>query len=75
MPVEVAEATPIFLQDASFYRNYLAMRNTADVTGGKPTAALSQSISGVSALNPLVAFHAIHGRMREAIISFLMDYT
>jgi hypothetical protein len=29
------------------------MRNTAEVTGGKPIA--SQSISGVSAINPLIA--------------------
>jgi hypothetical protein len=36
------------------------MRNTADVTGGKPIAVCSQSISGVSAVNPLVAFYAIH---------------
>jgi hypothetical protein len=28
----------------------LAMRNTADVTGGKPIAVLLQSISGVSAI-------------------------
>jgi hypothetical protein len=28
------------------------MRNTADVTGGKPIAVLLQSISGVSAINP-----------------------
>jgi hypothetical protein len=41
----------------TFYQNYLAMRNTADVTGGKPIAARSQSISGVSAINPLVAFY------------------
>jgi hypothetical protein len=33
------------------------MRNTADVTGGKPIAVLLQSISGVSAINPLVAFY------------------
>jgi hypothetical protein len=32
------------------------MKNTADVTGGKPIAILPQSISGVSAINPLVAF-------------------
>jgi hypothetical protein len=32
------------------------MRNTADVTGGKPIAVLLQYISGVSAINPLVAF-------------------
>jgi hypothetical protein len=30
------------------------MRNTEDVTGGKPIAALLQSISGVSAINPLI---------------------
>jgi hypothetical protein len=29
------------------------MRNTADVTGGKPIAVLLQSISGVSAIKPL----------------------
>jgi hypothetical protein len=37
------------------------MRNTADVTGGKPIAVLLQPISGVSAINPLVAFYDIHG--------------
>jgi hypothetical protein len=31
------------------------MGNTADVTGGKPIVVLLQSISGVSAINPLVA--------------------
>jgi hypothetical protein len=30
------------------------MRNTADVTGGKPIAVLLQSISGVSAISPVV---------------------
>jgi hypothetical protein len=32
------------------------MKHTADVTGGKPIAVLLQSISGVSAINPLVAY-------------------
>jgi hypothetical protein len=41
------------------------MRNTADVTGGKPIAVLLQSISGVNAINPLVAFYDIHGGERE----------
>jgi hypothetical protein len=41
------------------------MRNTADVTGGMPIAVLLQSISGVSAINPLVAFYDIHGGKRE----------
>jgi hypothetical protein len=36
------------------------MRNTAGVTGGKSIAVLLQSISGVSAINPLVAFYDIH---------------
>jgi hypothetical protein len=40
------------------------MRNTADVTGGKPIAVLLQSISRVSAINPLVAFYDIHGGKR-----------
>jgi hypothetical protein len=37
------------------------MKNTADVTGGKAITVLLQSISGVSAINPLVAFYDIHG--------------
>jgi hypothetical protein len=36
----------------TFYQNYFAMSDTADVTGGKPIAVWSQSISGVSAINP-----------------------
>jgi hypothetical protein len=38
------------------------MRNTAHVTGGKLIAVRSQSISDMSAVNPLVAFYDIHGR-------------
>jgi hypothetical protein len=44
------------------------MRNTADVTGGKPIAVLLQSISGVSAINPLVVFYDIHGRKKRGAI-------
>jgi hypothetical protein len=43
------------------------MRN-AHVTGCKPNAIWSQSISGVSAINPLVAFYVIHGRKREVLL-------
>jgi hypothetical protein len=43
------------------FTNYLAMSNTADITGGKPIAVLLQSITGVSAINPLVALYDIHG--------------
>jgi hypothetical protein len=52
------------------------MRNTADVTGGKPIAVLLQSISGVSAINPLVAFYDIHGGKREVLFFyFVLDTT
>jgi hypothetical protein len=43
------------------------MRNTAGVTGGKPNAVLLQSILGVSAINPLVAFYDIDGGKREVL--------
>jgi hypothetical protein len=46
------------------------MRNTADVTGGKPIAVLLQSISGVSAINSLVAFYDIHGEKKEVLFFY-----
>jgi hypothetical protein len=51
------------------------MRSTVDVTGGKPIAALLQSISGVSAINLLVAFYDIHGGKREVVFYFVPDTT
>jgi hypothetical protein len=51
------------------------MRNTADVTGGKPIAVLLQSISGVSAINPLVAFYDIHGRKKEVLFFYFVPDT
>jgi hypothetical protein len=39
-----------------------------DVTGGKPIAVSTQSISGVNAINPLVALYDIHGRKREVLL-------
>jgi hypothetical protein len=51
------------------------MKNTADVTGGKPIAVGSQSISGVSAGNSLVAFYDIHGRKRVVIIFYFVPDT
>jgi hypothetical protein len=50
------------------------MSNTADVTGGKSIAMTSQSISGVSAINPLVAFYDIHGSKREVLFFYLHLY-
>jgi hypothetical protein len=51
------------------------MRNTADVTGGKPIAVLLQSISGVSAIHPLVAFFDIHGGKREVLFFYFVSDT
>jgi hypothetical protein len=51
------------------------MKNTAEVTGGKPIAVLLQSISGVSALNPLVAFYDIHGGKREVLFFYFFPDT
>jgi hypothetical protein len=46
------------------------------VTGGKPIAVLLQSISGVSAINPLVAFYEIHGGKRQVLFFyFVLDAT
>jgi hypothetical protein len=57
-----------------FYQNYLAMSNTADVTGGKP-AVRSQFISGVNAVNPLVAFYDIHGKKKEVLFFYFVPDT
>jgi hypothetical protein len=51
------------------------MKNTADVTDGKPIAVLLQSISGVSAINPLVAFYDIHGGKREVLFFYFVPDT
>jgi hypothetical protein len=51
------------------------MKNTADVTGGKPIAVLLQSISGVSAINPLVAFYDINGGKREVLFFYFVPDT
>jgi hypothetical protein len=41
------------------------------VTGGKPIADLLQCISGLSAINPFVAFYDMHGRKREVLFYFV----
>jgi hypothetical protein len=51
------------------------MRNTDDRTGGKPIAVLLQSISGVSAINPLVAFYDIHGGKTEELFFYFVPDT
>jgi hypothetical protein len=51
------------------------MKNTADVTGGKPIAVFLQSISGGCAINPLVAFYDIHGGKREVLFFYFVPDT
>jgi hypothetical protein len=51
------------------------MRNTADATGGKPIAVVLQSISGVSAINSLVAFYDIHGGKRGVLFFYFVPDT
>jgi hypothetical protein len=48
------------------------MKNTADLTGGKPIAVLLQSISGVSAVNPLIAFNDIHEGKRQVLFFYFV---
>jgi hypothetical protein len=57
------------------YQIFLAMRNTADVTGGKPIAVLLQYISGVSAINPLVVFYDIHGGKKKVLFFYFVPDT
>jgi hypothetical protein len=57
---------------SEIFKSYLAMRNyTAAVTGGKLIAVLSQSVSGVNAINLLVVFYEIYGRKREVLFFYL----
>jgi hypothetical protein len=51
------------------------MRNTADVTGDKPIAVLLQSVSGVSAINPLFAFYDMDGRKGGVLFFYCVPDT
>jgi hypothetical protein len=51
------------------------MRNTPDVTGGKPIVVLLQPISGESTINPLVTFYDIHEGKREVLLFYLVPDT
>jgi hypothetical protein len=63
----VADASQIFLRDTHVLPK-LVSNEEPDVTGGKPIAVLLQSISGVTAINSLVAFYVIHGGNRGGAI-------
>jgi hypothetical protein len=50
------------------------MRNTVNMTGGNSIAVRSQSISGVSAFNYLVAFYDVH-RTKGEVLFILLSRT
>jgi hypothetical protein len=56
IPEGLAKTSQIFLRDTHILPNDLAVRNTPDGISGKPIAGGLQFISGVSAINSLVAF-------------------
>jgi hypothetical protein len=66
LPEGVTETSQIFFRDIYVLENDFDVRNTADVTSGKPIAVWSQSVSCVTAVYPLVAFYDVHGRKGEA---------
>jgi hypothetical protein len=50
------------------------VKNTAEVTGGKPIAILLQTISGVSAVNPLVGFYDVYEGKREMLFFYFVHH-
>jgi hypothetical protein len=69
----VAETSQILLRDTHVLPTLVSYEE-ADVTGGKPIAVFLQFISGVSAINPLVAFYDIQEE-RERCYSFILSRT
>jgi hypothetical protein len=53
----------IFLQDPHDLPKLVSYEEHCRREIDKPIAVLLQSISGVNAINPLVAFYDIHGRI------------
>jgi hypothetical protein len=73
--VSLARVAETFPETPTFYHyDLVAMRNTADVTGGKPVASGSQSVPGVSAVNLLDPFYEIHGRNGLVVFFKLTTY-
>jgi hypothetical protein len=70
IPEGVAEVSQIFLRDTHVVPKLVSYEEHCRRTGGKPIAVLLQTISGVSGINPLVAFYDIHGGKRGAILLF-----
>jgi hypothetical protein len=65
----------IFLRDTHVLPKLLSYDEHYRRDGGKSIAVWLQSISGVRALNLLVAFYDIHGRKREVLLFFFLPDT
>jgi hypothetical protein len=68
IPEGVAEVSQIFLRDTHVLPKL-------GLPGGKPIAVLLQSVSGISAINPLVAFYDINGGKREVQLFYFVSDT
>jgi hypothetical protein len=75
IPEGVAEVSQIFIRDTHVLPKLVSYEETADLIGGRPIAILLQSISDVSAINPLVAFYDIHGGKREVLLFYFVPDT
>jgi hypothetical protein len=74
IPEGVADVSQIFLRDTHDLPKIVSYEEQ-DVTGGMPIAVLLQSMSGASAINPLVAFYVIHGGKREVLFFYFVPDT
>jgi hypothetical protein len=72
----VAEVSQIFLRDTHVLPKFVSYEEHCRCDRWLPIAVLLQSISGVSAINPLIAFYDIHGGKREVLFfNFVPDTT
>jgi hypothetical protein len=75
IPEGVAEVSQIFLRDTHVLTKLVTYEEHCRRDSGKPIVVLLQSISSVSAINPLVAFYDIHGGKREVLFFYFVPDT
>jgi hypothetical protein len=75
IPEGVAEVSQIFLRDTHVLPKLVRYEEHCRRDRCEPIAVLLQSISGVSAINPLVAFYDIHGGKREVLFFYFVPDT
>jgi hypothetical protein len=73
IPEGVAEVSQIFPRDTHVLPKFVSYEE--HLRGGKPIAVLLQSISSVSAINPLVAFYDIYEGKREVLFFYFVPTT